>query len=108
MFNLVPVNMFEVQQKLDWSLENNIKADQESIIKDALKENVQNMVNDVLEGPYWMVKWDDNQLKIFDISGIFIDTVKPVNNSLIEDFKSNAPVLIRNLFKQVQKIVSSN
>lgn len=51
MFNLVPVNMFEIQQKLDWSLENNIKADQESIIKDALKENVQNMVNDVLEGP---------------------------------------------------------
>lgn len=108
MFNLVPVNMFEVQQKLEWSLSQNIKADETSIIKDALKENVQNMVNDVLEGPYWMVKWNDEQLKIYDINGTFVDQVQPINDNLISDFKSNAPVLLRNLFQQVQKIISNN
>ncbi|MGR3741572.1 hypothetical protein [Companilactobacillus sp. DQM5] len=108
MFNLVPVNMLEVKQKLEWSLSNNIKTNEEQIIIDALKENVQSMVNDVLEGPYWTVKWVNDDLEIPDISQNFIENISMKKDTLIQKFKNNAPVLIQQLFKEVQRIVKQN
>lgn len=57
MYSLVPENMFEVEQKLNYLLEKGKDATEEEVIRQAVLDNAQQILDGDLEGPYWKVKW---------------------------------------------------
>lgn len=110
MYSLVPENMFEVQQKLNYFLEKGIEINEEEVIRQAVLDNSQQILDGDLEGPYWKVKWqpEDRTLAVFDIMNKEVGKVNSLSGSFIEDFRQSAPNVIRQLAEEIQKIVNNN
>lgn len=105
MYSLVPENMFEVEQKLNYLLEKGKDATEEEVIGQAVFDNAQQILDGDLEGPYWKVKWqpEDQTLAIFDIMNKEVGTVDSLSGSFIEDFRSSAPNVIRHLAEKSKR-----
>lgn len=110
MYSLVPENMFEIEQKLNYFKEKGQDITEEKVIRQAVLDNAQQILDGDLEGPYWKVKWQpaDKTLAIFDIMNKEFGTVESLSGSFIEDFRASAPNLIRHLAEKIQKIVNVN
>ena len=110
MYSLVPENMYEVEEKLTYLLEKGIETTEEDVIREAVRDNSQQILDGDLEGPYWKVEWQsqDKTLAIFDIMNKEVGTVTSLSDSFIEDFRTNAPNLIRHLAEKIQRIVNPN
>jgi hypothetical protein len=110
MYSLVPENMYEVEEKLTYLLEKGIETTEEDVIREAVRDNSQQILDGDLEGPYWKVEWQsqDKTLAIFDIMNKEVGTVTSLSDSFIEDFRTNAPNLIRHLAEKIQRIVNTN
>lgn len=110
MYSLVPENMQEVEEKLTYLIEKGIETNEEEVIREAVLENSQQILDGDLEGPYWKVAWQtkDQRLAVFDIMNKEVGTVSSLSDSFIEDFRSSAPNLIRYLAEEIQKIVNNN
>lgn len=110
MYSLVPENMFEIEQKLNYFKEKEQGITEEEVIRQAVLDNAQQILDGDLEGPYWKVKWqpEDKTLAIFDIMNKEVGTVESLSGSFIEDFRSSAPNVIRHLAEKIQKIVNEN
>lgn len=110
MYSLVPENMHEVQEKLNYLIEKGNETSEEKVIREAVLENSQQILDGDLEGPYWKVAWqtEDKRLVVFDIMNKEVGTIPSLSASFIEDFRHNAPHLIRYLAEEIQKIVNNN
>lgn len=110
MYSLVPENMHEVAEKLNYLTEKGIETNEEEIIREAVLENSQQILDGDLEGPYWKVAWQtqDQTLVVFDIMNKEVGTVDSLSDSFINDFRNSAPNLIRYLAEEIQKIVNNN
>ena len=110
MYSLVPENMYEVEQKLNYFKEKGDKITEEEVIQQAVLDNSQQILDGDLEGPYWKVKWqpEDKTLAIFDIMNKQVGTVESLSGSFIDDFRTSAPNVIRHLAEAIQKIVNEN
>ncbi|MDT2736442.1 hypothetical protein P7H00_04750 [Enterococcus pseudoavium] len=110
MYSLVPENMYEVEQKLNYFKEKGEEITEEEIIRQAVLDNAQQILDGDLEGPYWKVKWQsENQtLAIFDIMNKEVGTVASLSGSFTEDFRTSAANVIRQLAEEIQKIVNEN
>lgn len=110
MYSLVPENMQEVAEKLNYLTEKGIETNEEEIIREAVLENSQQILDGDLEGPYWKVAWQrqDQTLVIFDIMNKAVGTVTSLSDSFINDFRNSAPNLIRYLAEEIQQIVNNN
>ncbi|WP_281164552.1 hypothetical protein [Liquorilactobacillus sicerae] len=109
--DLKPINLAEVQTKLQWNLAHQQPDDTtEKVILAAILENVRDMVVDALEGPYWSANWQvsDKKIAILNITDQQVGTLQPESASFIQDFQTDAPHLITRLNKNVQKIVADN
>lgn len=110
MYSLVPENMFEVDQKLNYFLEKGETITEEEVIRQAILDNAQQILDGDLEGPYWKVKWqpEDQTLAFFDIMNKEVGTVDSLSDSFSADFRKSAPNVIRHLAEKIQKIVNNN
>lgn len=106
---LVPTNMNEVAEKLTEDKNRGIETTEEIVIKQAVLDNAQDILNGALEGPYWKVKWrkEDESLVIYDIMNQEVGTVSAAENSFSKNFKDNPAAVIRSLDDQIQKIVKN-
>ncbi|PAB00160.1 hypothetical protein [Enterococcus canintestini] len=106
---LVPTNMNEVAEKLNEDKNRGIETTEEIVIKQAVLDNAQDILNGALEGPYWKVKWrkEDESLVIYDIMNQEVGTVSATENSFSKNFKDNPATVIRSLDDQIQKIVKN-
>lgn len=110
MYSLVPENMYEVEQRLNHFKEKGESITEEEVIRQAVLDNSQQILDGDLEGPYWKVKWqlEDQTLAIFDIMNKQVGTVDSLSGSFIADFRTSAPNVIRHLAEAIQKIVNEN
>ena len=110
MYSLVPENMYEIEQKLNYLKEKGNDIAEEEVIRQAVLDNSQQILDGDLEGPYWKVKWQpaDKTLAIFDIMNKEVGTVESTSGSFVEDFRNSAPNVIRQLAEEIQKIVNEN
>lgn len=110
MYSLVPENMYEVDEKLKYLIEKGIETTEEEVIRQAIRDNSQQILDGDLEGPYWKVEWQttDKVLAIFDIMNKEVGTVESLSGSFVEDFRNSAPNVIRQLAEEIQKIVNNN
>lgn len=110
MYSLVPENMYEIEQKLNYLREEGKDITEEEVIRQAVLDNGQQILDGDLEGPYWKLKWqpEDQTLAVFDIINKEVGTVSSLSGSFIEDFRKSAPNVIRQLAEEIQKIVNNN
>lgn len=110
MYSLVPENMYEIEQKLNYLKEKGNNITEEDVIRQAVLDNSQQILDGDLEGPYWKVKWQpvDKTLAFFDIMNKEVGTVESLSGSFVEDFRNSAPNVIRQLAEEIQKIVNNN
>ncbi|BDZ30901.1 hypothetical protein RA086_06990 [Lactiplantibacillus sp. WILCCON 0030] len=110
MQNLIPGDMLEVNQKLKWELDSGVKADESSVIHDALLAGTQYFVDEALEGSYWTVKWDASQqnVDIYGTDDTVVGAIKPTGASLEADFRQDAQGLFIRIEKEVAVVVRNN
>ncbi|MFC4772560.1 hypothetical protein [Enterococcus hermanniensis] len=110
MYSLVPENMYEVEEKLNYFKEKGTPITEEEIIRQAVRDNSQQILDGYLEGPYWKASWktEDTTLAFFDIMNNEVGTIDSLSGSFIEDFRNSAPNLIRRLAEKIQKIVNTH
>ncbi|MGG5370881.1 hypothetical protein [Enterococcus sp. AZ196] len=110
MYSFVPENMHEVEQKLNYLIEKGKDTSEEEVIRQAVLDNSQQILDGDLEGPYWKVKWqpEDQTLAVFDIMNKEVGTVESLSGSFTTDFRKSAPNVIRHLAEKIQKIVNTN
>lgn len=110
MYNLVPTNMQEVADKLAYELSKGKDSTEESVIRRAVLDNAQQMLDGALEGPYWKALWqeEDHSIEIQDIMNKPVGTVLPVQTDFISDFREAAPSLLQKMANQIQKIVDND
>lgn len=110
MYNLVPTNMQEVADKLAYELSKGKDSTEESVIRRAVLDNAQQMLDGALEGPYWKALWqeEDRVIVIQDIMNKPVGTVLPAQTDFISDFRESAPSLLQKMADQIQKIVDND
>lgn len=110
MFNMIPDDMQQVEEKLAWLKQNGYEdATRQQVINDMAKDGVQDMLDTALEGPYWTARWEDEgrTLKVCGAVGETIGTLKPRDEyeSFEGDLENNAILFWRNLATQTQKLI---
>lgn len=110
MYPLVPTNILEVAQVMAWRKQQGETADEDQIIIEAIKENAQNLIDEALEGPYWTIKWEneDHLLAVFDVMGEKIGELSPAGSSFSAEFRKNGHELLLHLGKQLRPIIGSH
>ncbi|WP_137627100.1 hypothetical protein [Lactiplantibacillus pingfangensis] len=110
MQNLIPGDMLEVNQKLQWERETGLTADESSVIHEAVLAGTQYFVDEALEGSYWTVKWDAKQqnIDIYGINAKVVGVIKPTGTSLEADFRKDSQGLFVRIEKEVAVVVRDN
>lgn len=78
---------------------------EDAVIKTAVRDILQALFDEALEGHYDDVKWSANNLVVTDIMGQPVGTVSPQSDSFITDFRHNADALVLRLEEQTTKLV---
>lgn len=113
MYNLIPDDMAQVEQKLAWLKANGFEeATKEEVLLKTTLEGVSAMFEDALEGPYWDITWQesDQVLNVTGIIGEILGQIKPREGfaTFSEDFAANSILYWRNLSSQVATIVGGD
>lgn len=103
----IPQNMTEVEVQLIDRQRAGEQVTKEEIIQNAVKDTLQALMDEALEGHYDDVKWDDQRqnLLVFDIMGKQVGMAQPQKENFIEDFTANPDGLIDYFTTVVTKIV---
>ncbi|WP_267202025.1 hypothetical protein [Limosilactobacillus kribbianus] len=103
----IPQNMTEVEVQLIDRKKAGEQVTKEEIIQNAVKDILQALMDEALEGHYDDVKWDDQQhnLLVFDIMGKQVGMAQPQKGTFIEDFTANPDGLMDYFTTVVTKIV---
>ena len=101
----IPENMEEVAMKIAQYQVHGQHLEMDDVIKDAVRDTLQEFMDEALEGHYDDVAWDGKELVVTDIMGERIGTAAPVHDSFIEDFKADADELILRLEQRAAQIV---
>lgn len=113
MYNLIPDDLAQVEQKLTWLKANGFpNATKEQVLLDTTLEGTSAMFEDALEGPYWDVTWakKDEQILVSGIVGEQLGLIIPRSGftTFSEDFSNNSILYWRNLSAQVAQIVGND
>lgn len=101
----IPQSMAEVQVQLMERRNHGEQVTEEEVIKSAVKDSLQALMDEALAGHYDDVKWDGQALAVYDIMGKKAGEVVPIKDSFIQDFKTSPDNLILYFDDQVAKIV---
>lgn len=113
MYNLIPDDLAQAEQKLAWLKANGFpNATKEQVLLDTTLEGVSAMFEDALEGPYWDITWDKKDQTIL-VSGILGEKLGHIVTradftTFSEDFSNNSILYWRNLSAQVTQIVGND
>ena len=101
----VPENMEEVAMKIAQYQVHGQHLEMDDVIKDAVRDTLQEFMDEALEGHYDDVAWAGENLVVTDIMGEKIGMAAPIRDSFIEDFKTDADELVLRLEQQAAQIV---
>lgn len=101
----VPENMEEVAMKVAQNQVHGRQVSQDEVIHDAVRDILQALLDDALEGHYDDVKWAGSQLEVTDAMGAKVGTVSSTKASFEEEFKADPDQLKARLADEVDHIV---
>lgn len=103
----IPQNMTEVEVQLLDRQKAGEQVTKEEIIRNAVKDTLQALMDEALEGHYDDVKWDDQgqNLLVFDIMGKQVGKAHPQAANFVADFTASPDNLMDYFTKVVTKIV---
>ena len=101
----IPSNMEEVAMKIAAAKVHGEDLAVDDVIKDAVRDTMQAMMDEALEGHYDDVSWSGTQLVVTDFMGKQVGAVSPTEDSFISDFRGNADRLLLTLENAAVKIV---
>lgn len=103
----IPQSMAEVQVQLAERRNNGEDITEEAVIRNAVRDILQALMDEALEGHYDDVKWDEKgqNLLVYDIMGKQVGKAVPVKDNFIEEFKASPDNLMLHFDDVVTKIV---
>lgn len=101
----VPSNMEEVAMKIAAAKVHGQTLSADEVIRDAVRETMQAMMDEALEGHYDDVNWAGKQLVVTDFTGQQVGVVKPLSDSFINDFRQDADQLALKLEQAATEII---
>lgn len=101
----IPESMEEVAMKVAQYQVHGQQITPEQVIRDAVKETFQALLDDALEGHYDDVHWLDGQLQVTDAMGEEVAVINSKHADFITSFKQDPAALKEYLANQVAKIV---
>lgn len=101
----IPENMEEVAMKVARAKVRGEALTENAVIKTAVKEIMQALMDEALEGHYDDVNWQDGDLVVTGVMGKVAGRVAPEGPSFVADFQTDAEALIDRLATAVTRIV---
>ena len=101
----IPENMEEVAMKIAQYQVHGQHLEMDDVIKDAVRDTLQEFMDEALEGNYDDVAWVGEDLVVTDIMGEKVGSASPIHASFIEDFMADANELVLRLEQQAAQIV---
>lgn len=101
----VPENMEEVAMKVARARVRGEAQTEEAVIKDAVKEILQGLMDEALDGHYDDVTWQGAALVVTDFMGKEEGRITPEGTSFVVDFKADADALVDRFVAAVTQIV---
>lgn len=101
----VPENMEEVAMKIAQYQVHGQHLEMDDVIKDAVRDTLQEFMDEALLGHYDDVNWSGQDLVVTDIMGEKVGQLSPTGASFVDDFKQNADDLIERFENAATKIV---
>ncbi|ANK58936.1 hypothetical protein [Loigolactobacillus backii] len=109
MYDLIPMNMAEVAEKLQWYQGAGESKSESSVIQDSILAISQFHLDEALEGPYWTAKWQVANYEIVILSADeVIGIIKTPSDTFEANFRENANKLIDYLRQQVAELVKNH
>lgn len=105
MSEYIPENMEEVAVQVAKRQVHGEQVTPEEVIKQAVPDILQALLDEALEGRYDEVKSTGDKLIVTDAMGEKVGVVTPSGKSFVDDFKNDSDSLIAYLESQVAKIV---
>lgn len=90
MFIQVPTDMDEVQMRQLQLKQQGETVTEDVIIRQAVLDIFQNLLDQIEDGHYDTAKWQDETLTVTDINGDLMATVKPKDETFIADFRKSS------------------
>lgn len=83
----IPENMEEVAMKIAQYQVHGQHLEMDDVIKDAVRDTLQEFMDEALEGHYDDVAWVGEDLVVTDIMGEKVGSASPIHASFIEDLR---------------------
>ena len=101
----IPQSMDDVVMQVAQRKLHGEEVTEDAVIKTAVRDILQALFDEALEGHYDNVKWSGDDLVVTDIMGQPVGTVSPQGESFISDFRQNADALVLRLEDETSKLV---
>lgn len=103
----IPQSMTEVEVQLLDRQKHGEHVTKEEIIRNAVRDTLQALMDEALDGHYDDVKWDDqgHDLVIYDIMGKEVGRVAPKKATFIDDFTASPDSMMLHFDDAVTKVV---
>ena len=101
----IPQSMDDVVMQVAQRKLHGEEVTEDAVIKMAVRDILQALFDEALEGHYDDVKWSGDDLVVTDIMGQPVGTVSPQGESFISDFRQNADALVLRLEDETSKLV---
>ncbi|MBS1005595.1 hypothetical protein JK163_04675 [Levilactobacillus brevis] len=96
-FIQIPMDMDEVQMRQLQLKQHGEVASEDEIIRQAVLDICQNFLDQIEDGHYDSVAWQEETLTVTDINGDQMAVIKPQGSSFVADFRQNADATLRRL-----------
>ena len=101
----IPQSMDDVVMQVAQRKLHGEEVTEDAVIKTAVRDILQALFDEAVEGHYDDVKWSGDDLVVTDIMGQPVGTVSPQGESFISDFRQNADALVLRLEDETSKLV---
>lgn len=101
----IPQSMDEVVMQVAQRKLHGENVTEDEVIKNAVRDILQALFDEALEGHYDDVNWSGRDLAVTDIMGKLVGKVSPAGDSFIADFRQNADELVLRLEEKTTKLV---
>ena len=101
----IPQSMDDVVMQVAQRKLHGEEVTEDAVIKTAVRDILQALFDEALEGHYDDVKWSGDDLVVTDIMGQPVGTVSPQGENFISDFRQNADALVLRLEDEPSKLV---
>ncbi len=101
----IPQSMDDVVMQVAQRKLHGEEVTEDAVIKTAVRDILQALFDEALEGHYDDVKWSGDDLVVTDIMGQPVGTVSPQGENFISDFRQNADALVLRLEDETSKLV---